>query len=329
MNTSINKLPEFLKFEKLRNDKRIPAFLVCLLIATALWFLNALGKDYTTTVSYPVRYVNAPNKQFLANDPPSKLDLKVDAHGFTLLRHKLSLTFSPIILNLTNITKNLHSENGIYMVTSSELMRRVQSQISNELSIQEIEPEVIQIVLDSLRTRSVPVKPNVELEFMPQYSLQNPVRVIPAEVKITGPSFVIDSIVQLETKKGTFKGLETSIETLIDVIHPDRTSLTPDRVKLKIEVEKFTEKELKVPVRIENKPDSVSMKIFPSEVKVTCLVGLSEYEEVTADDFKAVVDYNTVSNNSRNLHVTVEQKSTYIQFIRCTPDAVEYLIETN
>lgn len=217
----------------------------------------------------------------------------------------------------------------MYTISSADLLRRVSSQVSSELTIQEIIPETIEIVLDSMRTRTVPVKPVVELEFMPQYNLQNPVRVIPAEVKITGPAFAIDSITHLETKKSSYKGLETSIETMIDVISPDKTSINPERVKLKIEVEKFTEKELKVPVRIMNKPDNVHMKIFPSEVKVTCLVGLSEYEDVNADDFNAVVDFSTVGSDVRNLHVTVEQKSTYIQLVRCTPDVVDYLIETD
>ncbi|HYQ59128.1 MAG TPA: hypothetical protein VEP89_17420, partial [Draconibacterium sp.] len=107
MKKNIEKISSYLKVEQLKNDKRVVVFLVCVFIATVLWFLNALEKDYTTTISYPVRYVSPPDHQFLANKPPEKLDLKVDAHGFTLLRHKLSFAYSPIILNLTNITRNL------------------------------------------------------------------------------------------------------------------------------------------------------------------------------------------------------------------------------
>ena len=39
---------------------------MCLLIATVLWFLNALSKDYSTTIAYPVKYIDAPKNQFLA-----------------------------------------------------------------------------------------------------------------------------------------------------------------------------------------------------------------------------------------------------------------------
>ena len=84
MKKKLNEISGYFKLEKLKNDKRIVVFIVCLSIATVLWFLNALSKDYSTTISYPVKYVNPPGNQFLSNSPPAKFDLKVEAHGFTL-----------------------------------------------------------------------------------------------------------------------------------------------------------------------------------------------------------------------------------------------------
>ncbi len=329
MKKNINKLPEFFKIEKLRNDKRVVVFLICLLISTSLWFLNALSKDYSTTISYPVKYVNPPSKQFLSNHPPSKLELKIDAHGFTLLRYKLSLSFSPIILNLTNITKDLKAEDGIYRIPSSGLMRRIKSQVSNEITILEVQPEMLEIILDSLKTKTVPVRANVQVQFKPQFNLKNPVRVIPSEVKITGPSSVIDTINELSTRFEKFEELDAAVEKHVDILKPKNTTISPDKVNLKIEVEKFTEKELKIPIIIRNRPDSVNVKLFPSEVKVTCLVGLSEFEDVAVSDFSAVVDYADVDKNTQNLPVKIERKSSFIQLVRVSPEAVEYLIETN
>ena len=94
-------------------------------------------------------------------------------------------------------------------------------------------------------------------------------------------------------------------------------------------MEKYTEKEIKIPVVVINKPDNVNIKLFPSEVKVTCLVGLSEFEDLTANDFKAVVDFNNANGDTKNLNVKIEQKSSFIQLVRFTPESVEYLIETN
>lgn len=329
MNKSINKLPKYFTFEKLRNDKRIVVYLVCVLIATALWFLNALGKDYSTTISYPVRYVNPPRHQFLANQPPSKLDLKVDAHGFTLLRYKLSLTFSPIVLNLGNITRNEVAQNGTYQIQTSTLLRRIANQVSSEISITEIQPDVISIVLDSLKTKSVPVKTNFSLEFKPQYNLQKSIQVSPRQVSITGPSAVIDTLKSLQLEKLSLKDLDQNMATNVKVLHPAKTEVDPEKVLVTIEVEKYTEKEVKVPILVKNKPEGVNVKLFPSEVRVTCLVGLSEFENVTPNDFSALVDYKDVNNETRNLNVKIEQKSSFIQVVRFSPESVEFLTETD
>ena len=329
MNKNIGKLPTYFKLEKIRNDKRVVVYMACVLIATVLWFLNALSKDYSTLVSYPVKYMNPPSHQFLANRPPTKLELKVEAHGFTLLRHKLSFSFSPIILNLNNITKDIQPQNGTYEIQSSILLHRIRSQVSNEITILEIHPDVIPIKLDSLKSKTVPVKANVEITFQPQFNLKEPVSMAPKKINITGPSSVIDTIVNLNTEKVVYKEVDRNVEKNVKILHPAKTEINPEKVLLKIDVEKYTEKEIRIPVLVRNKPDNVNIKLFPSEVKVTCLVGLSEFENLTADDFKAVVDFNNTNNDTKNLNVKIEQKSSFIQLVRFAPESVEYLIETN
>jgi hypothetical protein len=330
MKNKLSDISKYIKLEKIKNDKQIVAFLVCLLIATVLWFLNALSKDYTATVSYPVKYVNPPSHRFLSNTPPDKFDLKVEAHGFTLLRHKLSLSFSPIILNLSAVTRNVESNSGSYTIRTEDLIRRIADQVSKEITISEIRPEFITLVLDSLITKKVPVKLNIKTEFKPQFYLKEPLSASPDSVKITGPATILDTIWSLKTEQKTFERLDAQIERPVDLLHPGKTNISPEKVIIKVPVERFTEKELKIPVEVRNKPKNVNIKLFPSEVKIFFLVGLSEFESITTADFKAYVDYETIIlNNSEELEVKIDTKPTYIQMQRISPGTVEYLIETD
>ncbi|MEZ5103927.1 MAG: hypothetical protein R2757_05500 [Draconibacterium sp.] len=329
MNKTLQNISGFFKIEKLKNDKQLVVFLVCLLIASILWFLNALSKDYSTVVSYPVKYVNPPKNQFLANKPPDKLDLKVDAHGFTLLRHKLSLSFSPIVLNLTNITKDLNSNSGAYSVNSRTLISRISSQVSNEITITEVQPDVLQFEFDSLQTKTVPVKLNIATEFSPQFNLKVPVYAVPAEVKVTGPSNIIDSIQFIYSKPKTYTKIGNNIEKTVELILPEKTTVSPQKVILKIEVEKFTEKELKIPITIRNKPENTTVKLFPSEVKILISVGLSEFDKIKPTDFEASVDFNTIEDGMQDIAVTIDKKPVSNQVIRYNPERVEFLVETN
>ena len=328
MNKDLTDISDYVKVVKLRNNKRIIVFLVCLMIATSLWFLNALGKDYTATVSYPVKYINPPANQFMADKTPVKLDLTIYGQGFTLLRFKL-LSFSPIILDIAEITKNQKSNSGAYKVLSKNLINEISEQFNNEIKISEVNPEILDIVLDSLITKTVPVELDLNVEFVPQFNLKNPISTNPGKVEITGPTIVLEKISVVKTKVNIINKLEASIKQEIDLIHPERTTISPEKVTLSIDVEKYTEKELKIPVEILNKPAKTRIKIFPSEVKVLFTVGLSRFENIKSSDFGASVDYNSIVKDVNNLNITLYKKPEFIQGVRVNPEKVEFLIETN
>ena len=328
MDKNITDISDYVKIVKLRNNKRVIVFLICLAIATTLWFLNALGKDYAATVSYPVKYVNPPDNRFLANQTPVKLDLKIEGQGFTIIRYKM-MSFSPIILDIEQVIANLESNSGTYRVPGKNLIREVSSQLSTEIQINEISPEILEIVLDSLITKTVPVELDIEVEFVPQFNLKNPIKTIPDKVDITGPDIAMENISAVKTKVNITNKLETGISQEIELIHPERTTISPEKVNLIIEVEKYTEKELKIPVEIIHKPDKVRIKLFPSEVKVLFTVGLSRFETIKPGDFGVSVDYNSMVDNANNLNILLYKRPDFIQGVRLNPEKVEFLIEAN
>ncbi len=328
MKTNLSKVSEYFNIDKLRNNNRIVVFLVCLAIATTLWFLNALSKDYSAEISYPVKFINSPTNRFMAEKTPTKLDLEIDAQGFTLLRVKM-LPLSPIKIDVDNLIKNLDSNSGTYKVTSSNLIPQITTQLNSELKITKIYPEVLTIVLDSLATKTVPVELDVNVDFEPQFNLKCPVSTIPQEVKITGPAILLRKISVIKTKVNIMNKLNSSINQEIELIHPDKTNISPENISLIIEVEKYTEKELRIPIEILHKPENVHIKLFPSELKVVFTVGLSRFENIKISDFSASVDYNSIVKDVNNLSIDLYKKPLFIQDLRIVPEKVEFLIERN
>ena len=329
MKKKLLKIVGYFNLEKIKNDKRIVVFLVCLFIASSLWFLNALSEDYTTTITYPVKYINPPSNQFLSNQPPSQIDLIVYAHGFTLLRNKLNFSFSPIILNLTNITQNIEPSSNGFRINTNNFIREISYQVSSEITINNIQPEVFYVVLDSLKTKLIPLKTDLELSFKPQFNLKKPVILSPEQVEITGPAAVLDTIFFLNTEKKNIDKLDAEISLTLEIIHPENTTIIPEKTEVEIQVEKFTEKELVIPIRIKNNSDTFNIKLFPSEIKLAVLVGLSEFEEIDASKFEVFIDYNNIKPEVKNLEVIVQSTIPNIKVLRITPANVEYLIETN
>ena len=316
------------KFEKLKNDRRIVIFAVCLLIATVLWFLNALEKDYSATLSYPVKYVNPPNKLFLANTPPSKFELNVEAHGFTLLRYKLTFPFSPIKIDLSAASQNMESNGKVILIPTKHLIRQIGDQVSKEITVTDVIPGNIPLVFDSLKTKTVAVLPQVTLNFPPQFYLRGSITVIPESIKISGPAAIIDTIQFLHTEPEIFQSLDKNTERVVPVRQSPNTNLSADMVTLHIPVEKFTEKTVMLPVQVVHRPEGYKVKLFPPEVSVAFMVGLSDYENITAADFSVAVDYEQAVEGNTTLDVFVGMKPPFIQSLKVHPGAVEYLIES-
>lgn len=328
MKTIFSNISNFLRLDKLKDDRRIIIFIVCVLIATTLWFLDALSKDYSTTLSYNVKYVNPPKNLFLANNPPSKIDLRVQAHGFTLLRHKLAFAFSPILLDLTAFSQDMDSLEYNVRVTGERLIQGIGNQVSKEISINDAAPDNFLLAFDSLETKYVPVRPDVTLNFKPQFNLNGPVVIKPDSVEIAGPAGLIDTISVLTTVPVTYNELETTIEQAINILYPDRTSAYPNKVVLHVPVEKYTEKKISLPLQVMNMPPDAQVKLFPSQVTVYFMVGMSNYESVSAADFTAIVDFQQIADKRETLEVILESKPQFIEMTKVTPASVEYLIET-
>ena len=101
-----NKITERLKALQFHIDRNIISYGICVVIASILWFLNALNKEYTSKITYPVKYTDFPQGKFLVSDPPQNISLEVKANGFTLLAYRLRTSFRPIVVNINSYSKH-------------------------------------------------------------------------------------------------------------------------------------------------------------------------------------------------------------------------------
>lgn len=278
-------------------------------------------------MTYSVKYTNPPENLFLSNNPPEKLNVSVEAHGFTLLRQKLSFSLSPVVLNLTDIKNSESISNNTIVLQSEGLLRRISGQVSNEISVNDVEPGILTLVFDSLDNKMVPVIPDVKLQFKAQFFLNGEITVEPDSIELTGPASIIDTVKAIKTQTKNFEVLDAPVNLMVPLNQPEKINVEPKKVNLKIPVERFTEKKIKIPISVLNRPQGSHLKIFPSDAEVSFLVGLSQYETINSSDFDVVVIFDS-AQIQQTLEVKLRKQPDYIQQLRVSPPNVEYLIET-
>ncbi len=325
-----NRLVEYFKseFGSFANGKAF-VFLVCLGLSSFLWFLNALEKHYTDHITIPVRYVNIPKDKDLIGKLPDKFEITVDAFGYTLLQHKLSLTFTPIFLDVNELTNNNLESRYMskFTISTNGHKEEFAKQISSEIEIINIRPDTINFYVSNVIEKMVKVHPVVELDFDKEFILQKPPVANPDMVLVRGPEFILDTLKSICTKPVVLKKLSHDIEQMADLVFLPELRSEANEVKVQIGVEQYSEAKFELPLVIINQPDSLLIKTFPSKIKVTCRVGLSQYNKLNNSSFRAMTDYSLHSVFNSKLPVDLDKIPETVLRVDYFPKEVEYIIE--
>jgi hypothetical protein len=103
---------------------------------------------------------------------------------------------------------------------------------------------------------------------------------------------------------------------------------TPSYGDVTFLVDMYSEKTVEVPVVGVGFPEDEVLRTFPSKVRVTFQVGLSQFKNVTSQDFEVVVDYQTLREEKGEKCRPVLVKSpSNVNHVRISPLEIDYIIE--
>ena len=315
--------------KKITMNRRVLVYFFFLLLSVLFWFLTVMNKEYTTSISYPVHYIRFPEKKVLVNDVPDRLELSVNAGGYTLLRNKLKSRITPIIFDVNSFSLNtvLGDPSTLYILTSYA-KDRIANHLLSEIEILDISPDSLFFQFADKVSKKVPVQPDLNVSFEKQYMQVGPNLVEPDSVTVSGPEMMIDTIEMAATVPVTMADVNRSFDMEMEMQPLHKIEYDPLEVWLQVPVEKFTEASLKVKIEVINMPDSLLLRPFPPAVTVSCQIGLSAYETLNEHLFRAVIDYSEVGNMLGNkLQVQIIKMPVYIQSVNFTPKSVEYIVE--
>ena len=143
-----------------RFNQRIVIFGFFLLISSIIWYLSKLSHEYTTTISYPVKYINLPKGKVLVGEPLAKLTLRVKAFGYTLLNYKMSAILVPIEIDVTNLKfKTMKGQPSKQFIPTTQIQNSFSTQLSSELVLQDIYPDTLFLEFARMVEKRVKIKP--------------------------------------------------------------------------------------------------------------------------------------------------------------------------
>jgi hypothetical protein len=326
-NGFLQNWPRVPEGQKLQFRNKILLFLVFLLISVFIWLLNALSKNYTAEIDYPLVYTDFPADRVFVGELPEQLDLRINASGYALLRYKMFRKPVPISFKVSAFTMNRPGQDSTrgYMVTRY-LKDQVSRQLPSELQLLEIHPDTLYFRFATKVARMVKIRPDFTYAVDKQFTTKDGIQLEPDSVEVTGPDVILDTLKYVSTVRTELGLLTKSYSDKVKLRRLNDLEYGTTRVNCTIELEKFTEVQLSIPIEVINLPDSLTLQTFPARIKLTCNVGLSKYDRMNNNLIRAVVDYAAKDERDRELLVSLQNIPVYLLSYEYYPKSVEYLI---
>lgn len=308
-------------------------YLVFLLIAVTIWYLNALNKDYTSDLKLSVKYTDLPADKVLVNTPSDHLTLTVNAPGFTLLKYRFGLMY-PITLdaNYQTLRKIDFSTQGEYFILTQSpfVLDKISAQLSSDIRLKMIYPDTLKFQFSETIQKVIPVKSTLQLQFEKGFLPKGGMSIDPREITVVGPQSIIDTMQYVYTRSKVFKKLKKDLHTQIDLQPTLQLRYSVNEVKIFQVIERHTEATIAVPIEPVNMPQGLTMKVFPGIVTVNCMVPVGDYEKLQPYMFRAVVDYASVmdiKDHQVKAKVTLLRTPDYVTDVKLQPKNVDFIIE--
>ncbi len=303
-------------------------YLGCLVIASFMWLFQSLNRNYTTTLKFPVKYLNLPKDKFIFSPLPKTCEAEVKASGIKLLLSYFRPIDEVLVIDYKTQKKSINASGKTEKLILSPQM--LSFAFNTKLEVIRLKPDTIYIEYKKLYSKMVPIVHKVNMKFKQNYNLVGDIQLKPSHILITGDTAALHHIQYVETEDRTYTNLSADFSEPIQLkerLDQWRCNYALNEVLISAEVDRFTEKELELPIDALNVPIGYEVQLLPQLVKVNFSVAYKDFESIQAGLFKVVVDFRNRLDNSDVTLLTLENKPGNIYHLKLKPERVKYLFK--
>ncbi|MBA4240404.1 MAG: hypothetical protein C0448_06745 [Sphingobacteriaceae bacterium] len=311
------------RIRRLLLSKKVGTFLICLSIASLLWVVHALNRNYKYTLRVPVTFLNLPTNKLIVGELPEHLDVEIKASGLKLLFISLKKNINEVVVDF-NLLKN-NAKSQAYSIRNGNF--NLQGAINFEVEILKIRPDTLFFSANKGNSKLLPVKANLKIDCQPGFSVISKINITPAYVSVTGDSIDLKRMDTVYTHFLNLKDVHQDFSSSVPLKKPySSINYNVKDVQLNFNVDKLTESTIKVPIQIMNNTSNEKIKLLPNFIEIKYLVAMKEYENISSNSFKAIVNYEHIKKKQKQLKVDIIRVPSEVKIINTDPTIISYLI---
>ena len=306
-------------FEKLSTP------LITFNLALLLWIFVVSNNDYSMVIDIPIEARNLSALKAHREEVPKYAQARLKGTGrdlFGLYLFKNFIEFKAVI-DLEGISKEYEFVLNDYFKNNPQKIV-LPSKYSIEF-IEIIYPSRIQISLDDMEEKQVPILSNIKVMTEPGFMIIGEVHFEPNFITIAGPKEDLVLINHVKTQFDTLIGANNSLSGNINLQSKGRLiNFSEDQIHYYVNIEEISERIIAgIPVHIINIPNNIRVFPSPQTVALTVIGGLKQISNLRAEEINVTLDFNYWSSKQQFYEPNVSVPKSVIKWQDLSPRSLE------
>jgi len=190
--------------------------------------------------------------------------------------------------------------------------------------IRSVVSDTLQLYLAPKHTKKIPIVVHLNVEYPKEYQLTD-LKLSPDSVVASGSQKVIDTLSQVVFHYHSKRPIKDNFSETYTLKSTPLVHFNTHKIAMQAFVDKVSEQELRVPVKVMGVPKNSQVKIFPDEVSVLCTGELNLLKTLTPNDIEVTADMCEanaghiplqISTHKRRIKVTLMNETTVDFLVR-------------
>lgn len=267
------------------NKKNWKAVVLCFFAAMVFWFFNALNKNYTSNISFPLEF-DFDRQYYLAVDPlPNEVRINVTGNGWDLFRRSAGIKVPPLVIPLERPSE-------VKKIVGTTLPALFSSQLET-MQINFVVTDTIYIDVEPKVKRWLSLTIDSAVQYIQEgYGIAGDIQIMPDSIFIEGPLSVVTILPEPYNLRLNAANIGEDYSQEIEVRFENGHAINrnPPVVTVAFPVEPFIEVTEKIRLEVINIPEGANPEIGPTKISATLRILQNETDIIKSDSVKAVID---------------------------------------
>jgi hypothetical protein len=300
------------------NRRNWKAVLLCVLAAMIFWFFNALNKDYSANLNFPILFTYD-HGQYVETKPlPENVRLNVTGLGWDLFRRSVGVTIPPLEIPLDR-------PSDVKKIVASTLPVLFATQLDG-LEINYVLTDTVYINIEFREAKTIVLRmDSIDLHLRDDFGLAGPVSLSPDTARIEGPRSLIRAFGDTLRISPEDNEIDQAFDDIIKLRMPNPLiRCNPQTVAVHFNVEPYITLEDTLSLLVINAPRRIRTYVQSSGVHATFRGLENQMKSLSGDSLRAILDLKGIGRGKKKILPALQGLPDGVQLLEMDSVSIEF-----